>query len=351
MKQTVLQWNYFYYNKAKAISMQYPTIYLATEFLDSLNDFSKLLTNFNVLDIENNNENKLTSFQRIRDLILSSNVYSNVKDKELIKYFTKDNSSYSNIKHLIYHQLIKNSTHTSIIKFQKNVDESSCLKSNICYLTNKDYEIAKEESAHKGKIILGKDFLQDDFFLTQSFATVTTNASLSQVNDFIHPCRSLIVIDGYIFSNGGNKIPNFITFLKTLIDDNLTDKFELDIITNNLDNNSKLITDKLDEINRAFDNKLSTHIYATPKKIGEADRYFITNYGVMTVGHPFDRESNVSAHFFPSTINKKSIIASYKLWVEKVEFAKQKINDTPNNFGLVQTKWKPDEIEHCIFDY
>jgi hypothetical protein len=145
------------------------------------------------------------------------------------------------------------------------------------------------------------------------------------------------------------KIPNLIAFLKQLIPSNLTKPFEIDIIINNPENND-LVQSKNKQILDAFSNKISLHIYALRSIQEDADRYFITNYGVFAIGHPFDRPTNVSSSFFPSNNNKEAIKSSYNTWLNKIKLAKDLINKTPPNYGLIKTIWKSDEVNHSIFN-
>jgi hypothetical protein len=82
----------------------------------------------------------------------------------------------------------------------------------------------------------------------------------------------------------------------------------------------------------------------------ENDRYLLTNYGVFSIGHPFDRKSNVSCSFYPSNNNIQDIHISFNFWREKIEFAKSMIKSTPLSFGASKAIWKSDDLIHSIYE-
>jgi hypothetical protein len=158
-------------------------------------------------------------------------------------------------------------------------------------------------------------------------------------------------MDRYLFddtsSQISSKLINLISFLKELIPSQLSNQFEIDIITENKSNNS-LFEKRFTQLLEAFSDKISLHIYA-PEKI-EHDRYLITNYSVFSVALPFIGETNVSCNFFPSNTSIDAIKKSFQIWHEKVSLATKIIKKTPESIGLVKTKWKSDEKKHTIFD-
>ena len=144
----------------------YPTIYVSTEFLDDFSDLSNNLKNYNILDDDSIYEEQLTSFWRIRDLILTSNVVCNITNKQTVNYIKKPSTGvFKSYKDLILHQIINKSLNCSKRKFEINVKEQDCKKNNICYFTNKNKDEAILEGKQLGIIIKGKNVINENFYL------------------------------------------------------------------------------------------------------------------------------------------------------------------------------------------
>lgn len=331
----------------------YPNVFVAERFLDEFDSCYKQLNSSSIYEVDSENENKKASLQRIRDLLLSSNVYSDISDKSLIKYYTKQFGTYSNIKDLVFGSLIKENAFKNCRKLASRKQKEDCYANNFCYFTNNEFEECETQQNSIGKIIIGKKFLNEDFYLEQTFPVEPTDEKISQIEKAKHPCTSLVIIDKYLFEDAPkyqSKIPNLIHFLKQLIPTNLTVPFEIDIIISNPENNT-LVNSKYQQILDAFANKISLHIYA-PRHIQETtDRYLITNYGVFAIGHPFDRQTDISCNFYPSNNTKEAIKSSYKTWLSKINLAKDLINKTPNNYGLIVSVWQSDNLKHSIFNF
>ncbi len=331
----------------------YPNVFVAEKFLDEFDNCNNQLKESSIYDTDSENENKKNSLLRIRDLLLTSNIYSDITDKALVKYHTKKFGTYNNFKDLVFDKIVKeSSTFTNGRRLVIRKQQEDCFQSNFCFFTNNSFEECETESNITGKIVLGIDFLKKPFYLQQTFAGEITNPQIYQIEKAKHPCTSLVIIDKYLFTDAPNfqpKIPNLIHFLNQLIPTNLTKLFEIDIIIKSQENNN-LVESKYKQILEAFPNKISLHIYA-PRNIEEADRYLITNYATLSIGHPGDRETNVSCSFYPSNNNKDAIKSAYNTWINKLRLAKDLINDTPDNYGLIKSGWKSDNIKHSIFNY
>jgi hypothetical protein len=331
----------------------HPNTYVSEEFFNLLDEEYKNLPQLPIYSVSKEYEEKLVSICRIRDLLLGSNIYSDISDKSAIKYHNKQFGTYFNLKDQILHTKVKDASYATRPILRTRQSKEKCDFNGFCYFTNKDSKDCIEESNKTGKIIIGKDFLKTPFYIKNTFATESTDEKIFQIKRSKHPCRGLLIIDQYLFNDTPKrqpKIPNLISFLEELIPQDLTNKFEIDIITAKHESPNDLFQNKYDQLLNAFGSTISLHIYASPKMNDENDRYLITNYAVFSIGHPFDRKSNVSCNFYPSNNNIEDIHFSYKLWREKIEFAKSIIKTTPLNFGVSKAIWKSDEIEHNIFD-
>jgi hypothetical protein len=328
----------------------YPNVFVSEEFFDQFDLEWANLPNSNIYDTNEEGENKVKSLNRIRDLMLSSNIYSDITDKSLVKYHTKQYGTYNNFKDLILHKAIKESNYKNGRNLAIRQEVKNCNKSGFCYFTNNDYAGCIEESKKTGKIILGDNFLKDPFFLQHTFGAESTNQTIFQIEKVKHPCNGIIIMDRYLFddtnSQKTNKITNLISFLKELIPPELNKPFEIDILTENMSNN-KLFDKKYDEILEAFPGKVSLHIYA-PKKI-EHDRYLITNYAIFSIALPFVGNTSVSCNFFPSNTSIEAIKNAHKIWRDKLSLALDIVKNTSDSIGLYKTIWKSDDIKHSIF--
>jgi hypothetical protein len=330
----------------------YPNIFVSEGFFENFDNEYKKIPQSNVYSVNLEDENKIKSISRIRDLLMASNIYSDISDKAVVKYHAKQFGTYNNLKDLIFHRIIKDSNFANGRKLVIRQQKSDCNKSGFCYFTNQDTSDCINESKQNGKIVLGKDFLKTPFYLENTFASESTDETIYQIEKSKHPCTGLVIIDRFLFQDDpgrSKKIPNLISFLNELITKELVNPFEVDIITQN-DSKNQLFNSKFEEISKAFQNKLSLHIYAPSRLNQESDRYLITNYSIFSIGHPFDRDTNVSCGFYPSNESKDDIKASYKLWSEKVQLALDVIKNTPKSMGLIQTIWKSDDLVHTIFD-
>lgn len=323
----------------------YPNVYVTEGFLENFDACYRELPAISIYDEDAINKDKRDSIDRIKNLFLSSNFYTDAKGKTLLKYCQKQFGTFNNIKDLIFHSLVKNPYQNRPILYPEK-QASDCQQSNFCFFTDN-----KAEANNSAHIVMGKDFLESPFYLHHTFAGELTNAQIHQVDRIKHPCTSLVIIDRYLFEDDERyeaKIPNLIHFLTHLIPDGLSQKFEIDIITGN--KNANNFQNKFNQIVEAFPKRISLHVY-TARKLNENDRYLLTNYATVTVGHPFDRNTNISCSFYPSVTDKNEVKEAFRTWSSKLIMAKNLIKNTPETFGLVQAIWRSDDLTHSIFDF
>ena len=331
----------------------YPNLFVSEIFFDSLDKKMDEVSSYSLLDIDNYSKRK--SFDRIRELFLSGNIYTDIKKETIAKYRNNLNGTIIDNKHLILKSIwkAKANAHTRELVLEKNIED--CKLSNFCFFIDKNHEDCENLSQIEGKIIVGHDFLNSPFYLEQTFAGELTDKNINQVNKIKHPCGSMLIIDQYLFDQ--NKIPDLINFLEKIISPKLSKPFELDILIGTDEYNEVDIKNKYDKILNAFSNKISLHIvndksaFVNKKEKGkESDRYFVTNYSTISIGHPFDRKTNISCNFYPSNNSIEGIISSYSIWKEKIIFAKKRIESAPEKSGKYYVKWKSDDIKHSIFE-
>jgi hypothetical protein len=326
----------------------YPNVFIAEDFFQIFDSSYKALQNKSIYEVDPEFENKRESIYRVKNLLLSSNLTTDVKDQALIKYFSREFGTYNNISDLVLHSLIKENAFANGRKLQTNKQVNECSENNVCYFTDDSLESCDQKSKMLGRIFLGNSFLNNPFYLNHTFATESTDETIPQIEKSKHPCSSLIIIDRYLFEDAGvSKITYLIQLLKNLIPEGLSHPFEVDIITKNFNNDSK-IESKYNQLLAAFPGKISLHIYAS-SSVPEHDRYFITNYAIFSIGIPFTGKSNISCSFYPSHHNREIINKSYNDWLSKVKFSKEIIQATPLKLGLIKTVWQSDQIKHSIF--
>jgi len=327
----------------------YPNIFVSEDFFDFFDEEYDKLPQEEKYNTPIELKNKRDSINRIKELFLASHIYSDINDKSLIKYYTKQFGVYSTFKDFILHTKIRDASFANKPEIRTKQNKDFCQKSGFCFFTNKSFEEAESESKQTGKIVIGKEFLNQTFYLGNTFGTEPTDEKVHQIKRVKHPCSGLIIIDRYLFddiAHQTSKVKNLIYFLKEIISAELLIPFELDIITMNKENTT-LFDAKFNEILEAFPNKISLHIYA-PRNINP-DRYIITNYSIFSIGHPFMPKTYVSCNFFPSNSNINAIKNSYEIWRDKINFAADILRTTLPKIGEVKTIWKSDDLVHSIF--
>ncbi len=335
----------------------YPNLYISEIFLDSLDKKLDEVRSHSLLDFDYSNKRK--SLDRIIDLFFIGNIYSDIDEYTIDQFRNKSLNDYK-FKDILLKKIIEEDSNKRI--FEKGLKRNDCKLSNFCFFIDKNYEDCENLSQTEGKIVIGDDFLNSSFYLEQTFAGEDTDENIIQVDKIRHPCTSLVIIDRYLFSDDDrrpNKIPQFISFLKNIIPSELSKPFEVDII---IENKEKNIINKYNQILKDFSNNISLHIYAVNKKYffnyDESDRYLITNYSTIYIGHPWDRKTFISCNFYPSCDTKEKIKSSYATWIKKIIEAHNLIKTVPKNgsFGNIKVVLKSDDekltlnIKHSIFE-
>ncbi len=300
----------------------YPSVFISNEFWKIFEEYRNELSNYSFDDNNSEIEQKRNSFFRIRSLILSSNVYTdeyiNIED------FSENNGIYENFKKLVFSLLINNNLIATGKKIYSNTSIKNCTNLDFCFFTNYSSEFCTSYSQKNGVIYLGNNFLNTPFYLKNSFPLELTSENIHQVEKIKHPCNSLIILDSFLF-NGSGKVKYLINFIEKFIPGQLSNKFQIDIIIQNPYDNEK-IKKAYDQILLVFKDKISLHIYLSNNlKDIEYDRYILTNYAIINIGHPFDRDTNISCNFFPSQNNLEDLSTSYNNIQNKISLIKKVI--------------------------
>ncbi len=326
----------------------YPNIFISNKFWGLFEEYRNEISNYPFDDNNIELEQKRVSFFRIRSLILSSNIYTD-EDITLEDYCEK-NGVYENFKKLVFSLLIDSNLIATSKKIKPNTNITNCKNPDFCYFTNNSFEFCDSYSKKYGVIYLGANFLNVPFYLKNSFPLELTTEKIHQVEKIKHPCNSLIILDSFLF-NGAGKVTNLINFVEKMMPVQLSNKFQIDIIIQNPYDNQK-IQKAYDKILHALKDKISLHIYLSNNlKDIESDRYILTNYAIINIGHPFDRNTNVSCSFYPSQSNIEDVSTSYKDIQQKRTIIKNVISKIEPIFRDNKTIWKSDDIKHSMIEF
>jgi hypothetical protein len=326
----------------------HPNIFISNKFWELFEECRNEISSY---PFDDNNillEQKRSSFFRIRSLILSSNIYTD----EDIKFedYCEKNGVYENFKKLVFSMLIDDYLIATSKIIKPNTNIKNCKKPDFCFFTNNSFEFCDSYSKKNGIVYLGANFLKLPFYLKNSFPLELTTEKVHQVEKIKHPCNSLIILDSFLF-NGAGKITHLINFIENMLHEQLSNKFQIDIIIQNPYDDQK-IQKAYDKILFAFKDKISLHIYLSNNlKDIESDRYILTNYAIINIGHPFDRNTNISCSFFPSQNNIEDVTTSFKDIQYKISIIKKVVSKIEPKFGNNKTIWKSDDIKHSIFEF
>ncbi len=323
----------------------YPTVFISEAFLDHFDETAISINNQPQFFIDESIERieAKRSFERMRNLFKNATIHTDVRNNKITKYIKSGSKNYSTYKEWFIHLAIKGNR----IFAEQCIDKFD--EVNFSYFTSLPSIDSEQLSSKTGTLIIGQPCVNSAFFLEHSFASIETTAELNEIDICKHPCSSMIIIDKYLFDEKDNsKIKNLISLLKRFIPVTLDKPFQLDVIIKNPENNS-LLNNKFKQIIDAFEpKKLSVHLYA-PMKLNESDRYFITNYSVITIGHPLDRNSNISSNFYLSHDNETEIKSGFKFWKNKIDFVQKTIKEIPKKMGQIDCIIKNDELSHTIY--
>lgn len=329
--------------------MIYPNIYIEKKFWQILEEESSKIKSSSPFDFDRDERIRKHSFERILALIRGSNIYTDeiLNDIDIRQITTlNDNAKSFIIKEIIKSDSIECSRK---LHFGKKITEFAA-ETDICFFSSDEFTDCEKKTNEDGKIRIGKEFLQREFFINNTFPVEPTDKDLSKLDKIFHPCNSLVIIDPYLFTNFEKKKTYLFNFLKKIIGNTLKKPFELDIIVKNNDRYNDVI--KGNNLLLAEFNEISLHIYFSKAlNDSESDRYLITNYALISIGHPFDRESNISSNFFPSNQDENLVVQAYNARIKKLELINKIIEKTPKKFLENQCIFKNDNNKHEIFNF
>ncbi len=325
--------------------MERPTVYLSKTFLQKIDECEP------VFRAKRGNPEtgefipaELKTLDRIVVLFLCGELLTDYDEREAVKLFKKaaTNQLSSSFSELIIKQAIKQNrlqhgvpAFSRYTKTDAFIDAKQLAKStmyrNASYFLNSTQSECDEAAAKTGLAIVGKDFEFKDFFTACTISNYATSAQLSELKKVAHKGNGLVIIDKYILEDSAamdEKLPNIISTVKQFMPLNLDEKFELTIITKHNQNDamaSRRAKELLDALGGT--DKVSFKLIA-PHKMQESDRYILSNYLSITVGHPYDRESVLSSSCIISQDGKDKLQEAYKTWYRKLKLASKIVDQT-----------------------
>ena len=236
----------------------YPSIFISNQFWELFEEYRNEISSYPFDDNNITLEQKRSSFFRIRSLILSSNIYTD----EDIKFedYSENNGVYENFKKLVFSMLVDDYLIATSKIIKPNTNIKNCKKPDFCFFTNNSFEFCDSYSKKNGIVYLGENFLNTPFYLKNSFPLELTTEKIHQVEKIKHPCNSLIILDSFLF-NGAGKITHLINFIENMLPEQLSNKFQIDIIIQNPYDDQK-IQKAYDKIIHVLKDKISLYIIA-----------------------------------------------------------------------------------------
>ncbi|WP_416439677.1 hypothetical protein [Phnomibacter sp. MR] len=311
---------------------------------------------------------ELKTLERIIVLLLQGELLTDYDQKEAVKLFKRASAEkgFDTFTEMIVQRAIKQSRFNhSTNAFSKNLNEDGTINppqmvkatvhKNAAYFLPADQAYCEKASNHCGLSVVGIDFDFKDFFGACTIANYATTSSLEAVEKIAHKGNGLVIIDKYILTDtakGPNKIPHIIATVKKFMTDELAMKFELTIITEHI-SNDRLTNRKANEILEGLggSEKLSFKLIAT-NRLPESDRYILSNYLSISVGHPWDRNSVLSSSSIISQDSKENLEKAFSIWKSKLQLAKEiaattrPIPNVPNGAFVFET----DGLTHKLLN-
>jgi hypothetical protein len=346
--------------------MKRPVVYLSKVFLEKIDECEPIFR-----AKRGNPETgefipaELKTLERIVVLLLSGELLTDYDDKEAVKLFKKaaTNQLCASFRELIIKQAIKQDRlHHNVAAFTRytnaagEVDANNFTKltiyQNASYFLPSNQQDCNAAASKTGLAVVGTDFDFKDFFTAATISNYATSSQLHELEKVAHKGNGLVIIDKYILQDSTTfeeKLPNIISTIKKFMPSTLDGKFELTIITKH-NQNDTIARHKVDELLDALGG--SEHIsfkLIAPQHMQEGDRYILSNYLSITIGHPYDRASVLSSSCIISQEAKEKLQEAYKTWYMKLQLAKQITAHTranPRHSFVFET----DSFEHRLLN-
>lgn len=302
---------------------------------------------------------ELKTLERIVVLLLHGELFTDFDDKEAVKLYKKASAAknYETFSDLIVQRAIKQERfHHSVGAFTRYLHEDgtvdpeemtkSTMHRNATYFLPVNHESCDVAAAKSGLAVLGINFDFRDFFTACTLSNYATTHELETIEKIAHLGNALVIIDKFILtyaSNKPDKIPSIIATVKKFMPSQLGVKFELTIVTEHIENDA-LANKKALAILEGLggSEKVSFKLIAArAKTLKESDRYILSNYLSVSVGHPFDRNTILSSSSIISQDSRERLEEAFKTWHAKLQLAKFVVANTsaiPNSAFVFESE-------------
>lgn len=325
--------------------MERPTVYLSKAFLQIMDDSEP---SFRAK--RGNPESgefipaELKTLERIVVLLLQGELLTDYDEKEAIKLFKKASAekSFESFTEMIIQRAIKQNRFShSTAAFSRYVDEDGAIISeqmvantvhkNAAYFLRAEQRLCESAAKRCGLSVVGTDFDFKDFFGACTISNYATSSELEVLERVAHKGNGLVIIDKYILKDGRHgldKIPHVVNTVKKFMPDKLAIKFELTIITQHIEND-RLTDRKVKEILQGLGGaeNVSFKLIAV-QNLPESDRFILSNYLCVSVGHPWDRKSVLSSTSIVSQDSVEGLKQAFEIWKGKLTLAKTMVDNT-----------------------
>lgn len=342
--------------------MRRPNTYLADAFVNHMdNEEVKLSSKNTDYGARELSQKRQLVIRAIRNLLLCSNIHSDLDRAAVIKLYKKvmSTKSYSSLKEHVYFDAIKNQRLTSISKEFTSSFEGETFNIpkffnqvedyNGIYFLSVNNDQASEYQNKLGIVIKGVRDEFEDFYGSKNIS-LNIPATMDGVERCSHKANAMVIVDPYIFIDDHGrppKIPNIIKTIKFFIPINLCIPFNISILTRNADNNL-LFESKIQQILEGLGAPNVNIEVVAPRNIHDSNRYLFTNYSLMTSGHPFDRETPFNCNFLLNATDEDSLLKRYQDWHNKLVQFSNTMYNTPICYGEIKASFKSGSFSNPL---
>ena len=211
------------------------------------------------------------------------------------------------------------------------------------YLLDNDEDEIKQIAENHNILCEGIDYTYDNPISPRSFGSLNIDKEMKGIDKIRHRCRNVVLIDPYIFAPIGSKdknvpkIPNLIKLLKELFLDNTNVECYLSVLYHRDSVGHSAVQGKIDEINNGLDNpNLKISAFGHGDNLFQSNRHLVTDYSIMDLQHPFDRDdSSISSNF----LYDRDIKESFKRVKKLLDIGKTSFSSTRDSLGLQKVKF------------
>lgn len=309
-----------------------PSVFLRPGFLDVLENFSGSVSRFEV-DHRIENKNQLV------EILSESDIITDISDKEVIKLAKKSGASYDPTTWFEFVLLRAYKNH------RLSIGQLDPTESRQIFLLDKNSTEVLSICEQNNVLCEGLDYDFLEGISPRSNASIVVDKNMNGVEIVRHRCKNVIIIDPYFFAPIGSqvhnvpRIPNVVKLLKELFFDNVNPNLHLSILYHRDSESRKdIIEGKINEISAGLGNppNLQISAFGHEDNLFESNRHVITDYSIMDLQHPFDRDnSSFSINF----LFDKDIRMSFQRVRAIIDIAKKSYNSCGPSIGVQKVKF------------